>query len=125
MQTCLHRFLHLKLRISQDHNMNFQSKGMTFKDLSIHENATEDTTSHIAQCNDAAGDFRPVTVSVAMCVLPPLPRPTDGGSGGGGGSQKTCVHIYIYIYIYIFIYLFIYILHILYKYIHISISCVW
>ena len=87
---------------NQDHNMNFQSKAMTLKDLSIHENAIEDTTSHISQCNNAEGDFRLVTVSVAVCVLPPLPRPTDGGSWGGGHRKDVYVCMYIYIYVCIY-----------------------
>ena len=86
--------------------MNFQSKGMTFKDLSIHENTIEDTTSNIVECNNAAGDFRLVTVSVALCEFPPM---VDHGGASYYGHppppprstsvflRYVCVYIYIYI----------------------------
>ena len=53
--------------------MNFESRGLTYKDLSIHKDIVKDTASHIVQYNGAAGDFRLVTVSVALRVYPQLP----------------------------------------------------
>ena len=88
--------------------MNFDSKGMTLEVLSIHENTIEDATSHIVQHNNAAGDFRRVTVAVALCEFPPpLPRPTDDGSfgGRGGGGGRTYIYMYIHIHTYVHTYI--------------------
>ena len=79
--------------------MNFQSNGLTYKDHSAHMNTVKDTTSHIVQCSNVAGDLRLVTVSVAPCVLPPLPRPTDDRLWGIGPASisisipKLCLYL--------------------------------
>ena len=78
---------------------------MPFKDLIIHENTIEDTTSHIAQYNNAAGDFRLVSVSVAPREFPPTPQTHRWWIMGGGGGL-----IYIYIYVYVHTYIHTYIL---------------
>ena len=82
--------------------MNFESKGMTFKDLNIHENTSklEDTTSHIVQYNNAAGGFRLVAGSVAPYEFPPTPSTHRRRIMGGGGPYIGALYIYIHIYIY-------------------------
>ena len=78
----------------------------------MHKQTVEDTTSNIAQYNNRPGDFLPVTVSVAQCVVPPLPRPTEA-------KNKICIYIYIYIYIYVCICMYIYIHIFIYLYLFI------
>ena len=77
-------------------NLNFQSRALTYKDLSIHKDIAKDTASHIVQYNGAAGDFRLVTVSALRVHPTQLPDPPMVDHGGGGRA-------YVYIYIHIFL----------------------
>ena len=81
--------------------MNFESKGMTFKDLNIHENTIklEDTTSHIVHYNNAAGGFRLVAGSVAPCEFPPTPS-THRRRIMGGALYRGYIYIYTHTYTY-------------------------
>ena len=65
-------------------NLNFQSRALTYKDLSFHKDTVEDTASHIVQYNGAARDFRLVTVSALRVHPTQLPDPPMVDQGGGG-----------------------------------------
>ena len=82
--------------------MNFQSRALTYKDLSslsIHKDTVKDTASHIVQYNGAAGDFRLVTVSALRVHPTQIPDPPMLDHGGGAKKKNIYIHIYIEIYI--------------------------